>query len=169
MDSLQISTLAVLDALMSTDNSARKAAESWFSQQLEQNCMAMVQTLLGIFSESSGAIVLRSFAGVLLRRAVQNSNFSEADTAVLRGYLIQLWNQEQDPNLLKRLAYVIAQSAQNKAHPWTGMLAQVVANVCSGACIASLTEAHSLPCICPARPCSAGHDGENRITQIIGC
>jgi hypothetical protein len=67
--------------------------------------------------------------------------------------LIQLWNQEQDPNLLKRLAYVIAQSAQNKAHPWTGMLAQVVANVRSVFIVSSSRPA--LPH--PGRSCPAQH------------
>lgn len=114
---------------MSTENSTRNGAEAWFSQQLGENCMGMVQTLLSIFADSSSTTVIRSFAGLLLRRAVENSDFSEEDTAVLRGYLIQLWNQESNAALLKRLAHVISQSAQNRKVPWPGMLPQIVANV----------------------------------------
>ena len=64
---------AVLEALMSHDNEARRKAESYFQEQLATNAAGVVQQLLGIFGGNTSPApseVIRSFAGVLLRRAV---------------------------------------------------------------------------------------------------
>ena len=96
---------------------------------LQQECMSTVQIVLNIFSNASGTVdpVLRDFAGVLLRRAVEKSQFSAELNAELRGILLGLWKSETNSGLLKRLAHVMAQSAMNSS--WIELLPQIVGNV----------------------------------------
>ena len=125
------SMMNVLSALMSPDNAARKAAEAYFSQELQRDCMSTIQIILNIFSNAAGNVdyVLRDFSGVLLRRAVEKAQFPPEHNAELRGILITLWKNESNTGLLKRLAHVMAQSAMNSS--WVDLLPQVVGNVSS--------------------------------------
>ena len=122
--------LAVLDALMSHDNKARGEAEAFFQSQLEANATGVVQQLLEIFGGNGSPVpseVIRSFAGVLLRRAVEKTNFAPEINDQLRGMLITIWKAEKNPLLLKRLAHVMSQSALSSS--WMNLLPQVIENV----------------------------------------
>ena len=121
--------MAVLEALMSSDNKARKAAESTFAAQLESNALATVQQLIWLFSRNDGQTsdILRSFAGVLLRRALEKTSFDANMSGELREMLLNMWKVEQSPLLLKRLAHIMAQSASGSS--WLDLLPQVVENV----------------------------------------
>lgn len=116
----------VLEALSSHDNATRKSAEEYFQSQLEQNAMAIVQSLLALLSNTDAPLQLRSFSGVLMRRAIEKSNFGAELDAQLRTALIQIWKAERDPTLLKRLSHVMAQSAVKKDSPWMDLVPQVV-------------------------------------------
>ena len=93
--------------------------------------MSMVQTLVNIFSDAATDRMTRNLAGVLLRGAVEKSAFAPELVTQLRGLLLQLWVQETDALLLKRLAHIMAQSAQQSS--WLELLPQVVSNASSNA------------------------------------
>ena len=121
---------AVLEALMSHDNEARRKAESYFQEQLATNAAGVVQQLLGIFGGNTSPApseVIRSFAGVLLRRAVEKTKFAHEMNTQLRDVLINMWKAERNPILLKRLAHVMSQSALSTS--WIDLLPQVIDNV----------------------------------------
>lgn len=126
---------AVLEALMSHENASRRKAEAYFQEQLAANATGVVQQLLDIFGGSSSpppAEVIRSFAGVLLRRAVEKTQFTPEMNAQLRGVLINMWKAEKNPLLLKRLAHVMSQSALSTS--WIDLLPQVLDNVSGSLC-----------------------------------
>ena len=121
--------MAVLQALMSADNTARAKAEVYFQGQLEANATGTVQQLMDLFCRQDGQTddVVRSFAGVLLRRAIEKTTFAPEMNASLRGMLLQMWRVEQNPLLLKRLAHIMSQSAVSSS--WLDLLPQIVENV----------------------------------------
>jgi hypothetical protein len=119
--------LAVLSALMSNDNEQRKQAEAYFSSALDADCGDVISTLCTIFSTTDGDMLIRSFAGVLLRRAVEKSDIPAEMNAQFRASLMSMWKDESDTTLLKRLAHTMAQSAMKES--WLDLLPQVVQNV----------------------------------------
>lgn len=122
--------IAVLEALMSHNNEARSKAEAYFQEQLAANAAGVVQQLLDIFrgsGASSSTEMIRSFAGVLLRRAVEKTQFTPEMNSQLRGVLIDMWKTEKNPLLLKRLAHVMSQSALSTS--WIDLLPQIIDNV----------------------------------------
>lgn len=120
---------SVLEALMSRDNGVRRSAEEYFQGQLEQNGLTIVQALLGLLSNAGAPLPLRSFSGVLLRRAIEKSNFGPELDGQLRGALLGIWKTEREPQLLKRMAHVMAQSAMKKDSPWMDLIPEIVASV----------------------------------------
>lgn len=116
----------VLNGLMCGENQTRKAAEAYFEQHLVQNPLGTTQDLLSVLSNANSPAHLRSFAGVLMRRAIEKSTFGPDLDAQLRAALISIWKTERDPTLLKRLAHAMAQSAMKKDSPWSDLLIQVV-------------------------------------------
>lgn len=119
--------LQVLAALMSNDNAQRQEAESYFSGALEADAGDVISTLCTIFSTTDGDMLIRSFAGVLLRRAVEKSTLPAEMNSQLRASLMSMWRAETDATLLKRLAHTMAQSAMSAS--WLDLLPQVVQNV----------------------------------------
>lgn len=121
--------LSVLEALMSSDNRARQQAEATFAAQLEANALSTVRQLICLFSNETGETsdILRSFAGVLLRRAFEKTSFSQEVNEHLREMLLNMWKTEQNPLLLKRLAHIMAQSASGSS--WLNLLPRVMENV----------------------------------------
>ena len=121
--------LSVLENLMRSDNKARRQAESTFAAQLEENSLATVRQLLCLFSDKTGQTsdILRSFAGVLLRRALEKKTFSPDVNEQMREMLLNMWKIEQNQLLLKRLAHIMAQSASMSS--WMNLLPQVVESV----------------------------------------
>ena len=61
----------LLYALMSKDNGSRREAEAALSSQLDQNFLNTIQELVDVFSNSSADLILRSFAGILIRSSVE--------------------------------------------------------------------------------------------------
>jgi len=119
--------IPVLQALMSVNNQERMSAEAFFSAQLEGHPIETINALLSLLADASSAVpVLRSFAGVLLRRAVEKNKgtFSPEVLGHLRQSLLQIWCNENDLSILKRLAHVLAQSASNSA--WPDLLPSVI-------------------------------------------
>ena len=118
--------ISVLAALMSPDNSHRKKAEAYYNGQLSDNLMMTLESLITILSTANLDLVVRSMAGVLLRRAIERTSDSLEKNQVLlmRGALIQIWTTETNTLLLKRLAHVLAQSAAES--PWTELLPSVI-------------------------------------------
>jgi hypothetical protein len=116
----------VLNGLMCGDNQTRKAAEGYFELQLEQNPLGTTQDLVTLLSDANAPAHLRSFAGVLMRRAIEKSTFGPDLDAQLRAALLSIWKTERDPTLLKRLAHAMAQSAMKKDSPWSDLLIQVI-------------------------------------------
>lgn len=123
----------MLDALMDADNAVRRSAEHFFTERLNTDGVGMVQTLLSIFSDTSCITIHRSFAGVLLRRAVEKCQFSAEKNVELRSLLTHLWKNETDITLLKRLAHIMAQSAMNSS--WVELLPQVLDSVRMNMCV----------------------------------
>jgi importin-5 len=126
MSDLKSSMMNVLAALMSNDNAARGAAETFFQTNLSQDCMSMIQTLLSIVADVNCDKAGRSLCGVLLRGALEKeqSKFSPENLAALRGMLIQLWQSESDSLILKRISHVMAQSAMSSS--WIDLIPQIV-------------------------------------------
>ena len=123
--------LQVLSALMSSHNSERQQAETFFTAQLDTSLLATVSALLDILgaADLNLDITLRNMSGVLLRRAIDpasewGSRISLADMQELRTTLMNIWAAETQPVLLKRLSHIIAQSAA--AGEWSELIPQVV-------------------------------------------
>lgn len=113
---------------MSPDNSLRGGAEAFFSSQLETSWEAIVQALVQVLSEASCDVVLRNFAGVLLRRSIEKkgSSIDQGFNLRFRASLIETWVRESNPLLLKRLAHILAQSTL--CSPWQELLPTVMSD-----------------------------------------
>jgi hypothetical protein len=117
---------AVLSALMSKDNQTRKNAEAYFTELLKNNLATTVETLVTVFITPTNDLVLRSFAGVLLRRAIENhsESMSKAQTFALRERMLTMWATEANHILLQRLSHIIAQSALKS--PWEDLVLKII-------------------------------------------
>lgn len=102
----------MLVALMSPDNAARSAAETQYRGQ----CEAAPDSVAGCLTDclllhpDPG---LRSFAGVLLRRLLDQSasRLTPQTTAAMRAKIVDAWTREDSPLFLRRLNHIMAQSA----------------------------------------------------------
>jgi hypothetical protein len=120
--------MSVLAALMSSDNAQRQLAETFYNNQLSNNLISTLESLITILSTTTSELIVRSMAGVLLRRAIESfsKNVDANATASMRGALIQIWIVETDSMLLKRLAHVLAQSAAESS--WPDLLPSVISH-----------------------------------------
>ena len=118
--------ISVLSTLMSSDNSQRKQAEAYYNSQLIDNLMTTLESLITILTTTNLDLVIRSMAGVLLRRAIERTakSLEERQILMIRSALIQMWTAETNTLLLKRLAHVLAQSAAES--PWAELLPSVI-------------------------------------------
>lgn len=116
----------LLLALTSNDKATRSAAEQFYQQQLSSNAETTINLLLDCLSTHSNAPVVRSLAGVLLRRAIekQSKTLSPLTITELRNKLMNIWANEGDPHLLQRVAHVVAQSAAFA--PWPQLIPSVL-------------------------------------------
>jgi hypothetical protein len=117
--------------LLSNVNHTRKEAESIYLRYLEENTIQTVGALLQIFSSQQEDVTLRSFSGILLRRAVDPAapyagRLDAACTAQLRQQLMALWTQETNPVVTRRLAHIMAQSAAGGK--WMDLIVTVIAH-----------------------------------------
>src|SRR5262245_30612749 len=118
--------IKVLRALMSPANDERRNAESYFQAQLDSNPEGILAILLQSFATIDLDLVLRSFSGILLRRAVETHMDKISDQAVndFRSKMLTLWSQEHNKIILQRLSHVLAQTSLKK--PWSELLPTVI-------------------------------------------
>ena len=116
----------VLSALMSKDNQTRKNAEAYFTETLKSNLVPTLDTLVAIFTSPSNDLILRSFSGILIRRAVDNyaEKMTPEQTHVFREKMLAMWASESNALLLQRLSHIIAQSSLKS--PWEELIPKVV-------------------------------------------
>jgi len=109
----------VLRALMSSDNSMRSQAEAYFNSQLDSSPIEVTQSLVQNVADRSKDQLIRSFAGILLRRAIMKvATVCGPDVlGQLRSALLQIWASEDNRVILKRLSHSIAQSAADGTWP----------------------------------------------------
>lgn len=119
---------AVLEAMMSTDNAQRNAAESYYSSQLVADPQSTTFYLLKSFCAPTLSEINRSFAGILLRRAVEqfSKHFSADFVNHLRQELIKLWSMETNMTIMRRLSHIMAQSALSSS--WADLIPSVLAS-----------------------------------------
>ena len=124
---------AVLATLMSGDNVQRKNAEAYYENQLSVNLIPTLESLVAVLASPIWDRVVRSMAGVLLRRAIErNSEDIPADSASgMKAALIQIWKSELDTTLLKRLSHVLAQCAAENS--WGELLPLIINHASSNA------------------------------------
>ena len=127
--------IAVLAALMSGDNIQRRNAETYYDNQLLVNLIPTLESLITILANATLDIVVRSMAGVLLRRAIERTSkdVNMDTTKVMREALIQIWTTEKNTILVKRLAHVLAQSASEV--PWPDLLPTIISHANSNVSI----------------------------------
>lgn len=123
-----MSILSVVTALLSSDNVQRKEAEAFYNAYLNDNLIPTLESLINLISTTTAELIVRSMAGVLLRRAIErySKDIDATATASMRGVLIQIWIAETNMGLLKRLAHVLAQSATES--PWPDLLPSLISH-----------------------------------------
>lgn len=116
----------VLSALMSTDNTTRKNAETHFNSLLQTNAPSTLETLVVLFTTPNADLVLRSFSGILIRRGVENysDNVSPEQINSFRDRWLSMWATETNHLLFLRLSHIMAQSALKS--PWNDLVPRIV-------------------------------------------
>lgn len=118
--------VSVLSALMSKDNQTRKSAEAYFTDLLKNHLTTTLETLVAIFVAPGNELVLRSFSGILIRRAIENhsESLSNGHVNAFREQMLTMWANESSNVLLQRLSHIIAQSALKS--PWEDLIPKVI-------------------------------------------
>ena len=117
----------MLQNLMSPDNALRSQAESYFNAQVESNSIEITQNLVQILSNKESDLILRSFAGILLRRSLDRVSSVVGPDVVsqLRAALMQIFMTEESKVILKRISHAMAQSASDGT--WPDLLPSLIA------------------------------------------
>jgi hypothetical protein len=120
------SIVPLLGELTSVNNSIRIDAEQRFNSLLESQTSASFGHLTQCFANKSIDINCRSFAGVLLRRAIERfgAKLPPSDIMQMRALLMKMWTYEANHIILKRLSHVIAQSAVSPS--WSELLPEII-------------------------------------------
>ena len=120
--------IAVLNALMSADNNHRQKAEVYYNTQLTDNLMSALESLITILSTPAFELIVRSMAGILLRRAMERATktIDGQKLQMLKGALISIWTTETNAILLKRLAHILAQCAAET--PWVELVPLIISH-----------------------------------------
>ena len=102
----------MLVALMSPENAVRSSAETQYRCQCEASPDTVVSCLTDCLLRHQDPGI-RSFAGVLLRRLLDQSadKISPQTTAAIRATIVDAWTREESPLILRRLNHIMAQSA----------------------------------------------------------
>lgn len=103
----------VLKSLMSKDNEVRRQVEEYYNQLIQNDVNNLLESLMNVFINQSIDLVLRSFAGVLLRKIIESHSekLSQETIQIFRNKLLSLWSIETNMNMLQRLSHVMSQSA----------------------------------------------------------
>lgn len=101
----------LLYSLMSKDNVSRREAEAALQSQIEQTFLNTVQQLVSVFSNLSNDLVLRSFAGILIRSSIEkhSSKFTLDSLNQFRNILLNVWANETNHIIFHRLSHILAQ------------------------------------------------------------
>jgi hypothetical protein len=126
MSNLPVEIYQALNALLSSDNQLRKQAEIFFNNQIEANFLVIIQILLDFFQNSNTEHVIRSLIGVLLRRLIEKSSnqIDERALTSIRQIFMNLWINETDVIILRRLSHIVAQSASSSS--WIDLIPNVL-------------------------------------------
>jgi importin-5 len=110
----------LLSNLMSGDNDIRQNAENLFIQQQDENLYELVSLFLQILRDSNIDLMIRSLAGILLRRILDNGTVNgnkisqdQSSVTSIRNNLLEIWSLERNSLILRRLAHILAQLASN--------------------------------------------------------
>lgn len=118
----------VVFTLMSVNNAARNHTEQLYTEEITKNPILIMQRLMDIIGKDEDLSV-RSLACILLRRACDK--FSESiDGATkfgMRNAMLQLWLQEQQSIIVRRLNHVIAQMASDG--DWKDLLKSITSQI----------------------------------------
>lgn len=130
----------VLYTLMSVNNEQRKEAERVFENAVQQNVAHALRNMLVIISTPSCDQVIRTFAAVLMRRAVERraESLSEQEIAGFKTDLLQTWKSVNEHRLSTKLSHVLAQMAVQST--WPTLLPQVME-------FAMVSNSHALPAL----------------------
>jgi hypothetical protein len=117
----------LLRALMSGQASIRRDAEQKFDQLQQESINQTTGMLAQTFINSNIDLVLRSFSGILLRTLLEkNIKLIDPQTrAQLKAALINLWYEESNQMITRRLAHVLAQIAADSN--WPELISIVIA------------------------------------------
>jgi len=112
----------VLTALMSKDNDSRKNAEAYFTNLQATNLYETIAQLNLCLGNHSHDLVVRSFAGILIRRAIEKCGESLTDEQIqiTREQWLAMWVAESNHIMFIRLSHIMAQSAFKK--DWNDLL-----------------------------------------------
>eukprot|EP01032_Pedospumella_encystans_P019768 gene19768-22474_t len=107
---------AVLGALMSKDNESRKNAESYFTNLQSTNLYETLAQLNLCLGNHSHDLVVRSFAGILIRRTLESvgEKLTDEQIRVTREQWLAMWAAESNHIMFIRLSHIMAQSALKK-------------------------------------------------------
>jgi importin-5 len=121
----------MLSTMMSTDNASRKEAEAYYNELLKSSSAATIDGLMSIFTSETD-LVFRSFAGILIRRAIESygSGLVPSQVSDMREKLIGMWTREKHHVMLLRLSHVMAQSSLKS--PWDELIPKVMQCTASG-------------------------------------
>lgn len=115
MSSNRQEMLHILQSLMSSNNQIRKDAEKFYENIQETNTLLITNELVSILSDQYD-LSIRSLCGILLRRQIEKIlklNLPDQSTILLqlKEMLLNLWIQESNLMILKRLNHIFAQIA----------------------------------------------------------
>ena len=102
----------LLYALMSQDNIRRREAESMLSTQLETDFINVMRSLMSVFCNLSSDLVMRSFAGILIRSSIEKYSTKVTNIEFfneLKSFLLNLWSTETNQIIFLRLSHILAQ------------------------------------------------------------
>ena len=130
----------LLAALISPDNTARRAAEATYKQQRDTQPETVAQALLAAVGSPQLPAHLRSLAAVLVRRLI-SGHLSSWDRMggqakdFVRGELLRMITEEPDDQLRKKICHATCDLAKDllessqEANPWPGLLPALLALV----------------------------------------
>jgi len=119
----------ILTGLLSQDNAVRRGAEEFYTREMTINAAGGLSLLLQMLQDKTADALHRSFAGVLLRQAIEKySSALPADgVSQIRATMLELWATEADTQILTRLTHALAQSAAQSG--WTELIPSLLAQV----------------------------------------
>lgn len=110
--------IEILSTLMSKNNEQRRYAENYFIQQQDENLYELITLLLNILRDIEVDLLIRSLSGILLRRIIDTGTVNgvqidDSSLIAIRNELLDIWVNETNVLMLRRVSHVIAQTASS--------------------------------------------------------